>query len=334
MRRAVTLIELLIVLSIIIMVTTAAIPVMAPAIQNRRLRESSRLVSTFISGARARAVETGRPFGVMFEREPGQSYCMRLSYVEVPQAYSGDTINSRLYINLDGAGNIVLQNFVGADALWNGLLKYGDLIRVDSRGPLYFLASAPGVPYSDPMSGQLITTIAGVYLIPPSAVVFPPMAYSSSATPPTGVSFEIYRQPVRSSSAPMQFPEGVVIDLLASCGGTAATSPAFPAPVLYNPYVTFGPGGSVAFVGLPSQQRPSGSMYFLVGKREGMPDASKTSTDENMYDAAKYEHMKNFWVAISQQGRVTVAENGATSNVTDWGNARQFALQGQSVGGR
>ena len=91
----VTLIELLIVITILLMVTAAAIPLMIPALQNRRGREAARLVSSFISAARSRAIETGRPVGVMLERYNGLPFAMSLSYVEVPPTYAGDTVNSK-----------------------------------------------------------------------------------------------------------------------------------------------------------------------------------------------------------------------------------------------
>ena len=40
-----TLIEILVVITILLMVTAAAIPIMAPALENRRMREASRLVA-------------------------------------------------------------------------------------------------------------------------------------------------------------------------------------------------------------------------------------------------------------------------------------------------
>jgi type II secretory pathway pseudopilin PulG len=92
MTAAFTIMELLIVMAILIAVTAAAIPVLAPAVQGRKSREASRLVTSFIAQARTKAIELGRPVGVMFERmESNRLACNRLSMVEVPPLFSGET---------------------------------------------------------------------------------------------------------------------------------------------------------------------------------------------------------------------------------------------------
>ena len=51
-----TLVELLVVIVILLAVTAAAIPVVLPAVENRRIREASRLVTSYMAGARSRAM--------------------------------------------------------------------------------------------------------------------------------------------------------------------------------------------------------------------------------------------------------------------------------------
>src|SRR5262245_54076259 len=50
-RRAMTLIELLVVIIILTTVVAAAIPILSPANDNRRIREAGRSLNTFITGA-------------------------------------------------------------------------------------------------------------------------------------------------------------------------------------------------------------------------------------------------------------------------------------------
>ena len=54
-REGLTLIELLAVIIILTTIVAAAIPIMAPSNDDRRLREATRGLNTFISGAQARA---------------------------------------------------------------------------------------------------------------------------------------------------------------------------------------------------------------------------------------------------------------------------------------
>ncbi len=89
-RRGVTLLELLIVMVILLMITAAAIPIVVPATRNRQMREATRLVTTYLGAAKARAVQTGRPAGVMIERFNGNAFALQMSQVEVPPPYAGD----------------------------------------------------------------------------------------------------------------------------------------------------------------------------------------------------------------------------------------------------
>src|SRR5947207_650634 len=67
-RAGLTLIELLVVLIIVAILTAVTIPVIKPAMDTRKVREATRLVSTMLGAAQTRAVTTGRPAGVWFER--------------------------------------------------------------------------------------------------------------------------------------------------------------------------------------------------------------------------------------------------------------------------
>jgi prepilin-type N-terminal cleavage/methylation domain-containing protein len=320
--RGVTLLELLIVLTIMLMVTAAAIPIMLPAVQNRRMREASRLVSSYITGARARAIETGRPVGVMFERFNGLPFSMNLSYVEVPQPYAGDTVNSRILVTAGGQ----VTSFVSGDTQWNGLLHVGDLLKLDFKGPLYFLVSG-----SSALPQGSVLTAPPWQLLTPTGPPTLPANYSGA----NGVAFQIFRQPVRSSAAPMQLPEGAVIDLASSGLGSGTFNTGTPTSpiVAYNPVVTFSPNGSVDYVGVPQLQRPNNPIFFLLGRRDLMPDASKTGTNENLYDPTTLQHLQNFWISIGYQtGHVSVTEQAV--NAGSVSAARAFAQTVQSTGGR
>ena len=63
-----TLIELLVVIIILTTIVAAAIPIMSPANDDRRLREATRGLNTFITGAQARAIALSRPFGIALKR--------------------------------------------------------------------------------------------------------------------------------------------------------------------------------------------------------------------------------------------------------------------------
>ena len=65
---------------------------MTPA-EERRVREAARAVNVYISSARNRAIEIGRPCGVIFRRANGTNFPTAstvLDQCEVPPTYAGD----------------------------------------------------------------------------------------------------------------------------------------------------------------------------------------------------------------------------------------------------
>ncbi len=131
-RRGVTLVELLVVIFVMLLITAITIPVIAPAMANREVREAARMVDSFINGARTRALQTQHPFGVMLERQPDNpSACTTLSYCEQPDPYVGDYHTS--VVRLLGNGGF------GAWATYNpGTATYTvSLATIDPVFPLF-----------------------------------------------------------------------------------------------------------------------------------------------------------------------------------------------------
>lgn len=64
MRRGFTLIEVLIVITIILIVSAVALPVVVPAIRHREVGEAARLLQGALAGARDDAIRTNGPSGI------------------------------------------------------------------------------------------------------------------------------------------------------------------------------------------------------------------------------------------------------------------------------
>ncbi|MCF0234257.1 MAG: prepilin-type N-terminal cleavage/methylation domain-containing protein, partial [Thermoguttaceae bacterium] len=127
-RRGVTLIELLIVATIMLTLAAASVPTIKPMLERRLTSSGASVVSTYLNRARARAMATNRPCGVTFELYPGTDVLdveydsvndvtvevpagasLVLRQVEVPPYYSGldesavATVPGTYYVD-DGAG--------------------------------------------------------------------------------------------------------------------------------------------------------------------------------------------------------------------------------------
>ncbi len=360
----VTLLELLVVLTIMLMVTAAAIPIVRPALQNRQMRESSRLLQSYVSAARTRAIETGRVCGLMFERSNQLPYSQSVVVAEVPPPYLGDP-GSLIAMDITNAGVIYLMGSLTpgtpaptpptlgtADTSWQNQIRWGDLVQLNS-GTTYILSSTTTLP--DPKAGQVITkstcdpnsmvpgapkwhltTLTGA--VPSQAGFAPPFFY-------LGTTFKIIRQPIRVATSPMELPEGVVVDLINSGVGNGTIPLNATPPVIdWDPVVLFNTGGAMISTSFTSAQLTPivQPLFLLLGKRELMPDVSVSGLDENLYEpntaAPKNEYLKNFWISIGYQtGMATVAEmaaNAGTPASSEISKARQFAKSGQSTGGR
>ena len=372
-RRGVTLIELMVVVSIMLMVTVIAVPAMKPALENRKIREAARSVNVYFGSARNHAIELGRPVGVLFTRDSTQANpCLELQQVEIPAPYAGDVIGNAASVAVtgattlaDGTINYTVQiNFITFNPATNApvaqpllvAFHVGDTIQFGYQGLPYTIQSVSST--TPPIS----SATAKINLPPDYTLPWP--------TPPQGVPFQIARMPefttgvgtlaTQSAVAPMQLPTGTAIDLISSGtnnGFWLGLAPASPVMLIFSP------AGGVYGV---YAQSPSGTpvsygvvdpLYFLVGRRDrvfnvnltgtgsaAIPQISTVATDILPNDGrANWQDTNNLWVTVTPQtGRITTGENAAvpypytagTTNAQAIVLARGFALQGQSKGGR
>lgn len=238
-RRAVTLVELLVVISIMLLLAAVAVPAMRPMMEGRRIREAARAINVYLSSARSEAMRTGRPVGIMLQRLKGQPECsMVIDQAEMPPTYAGDSMDAKVRVQTVNRATGEVRIYVQAGVFTDGLVRTFDRIRFDQQGPWYWLAngpdsSAPGTPnhyYYDFANG---TDIDGDQFIDDPCYLTATLTWATSlgGTPPWPdappspprstdashpVSFEIQRMPVKSNAKPLQLPAGAVVDLAAS----------------------------------------------------------------------------------------------------------------------
>ncbi|MGD9636734.1 MAG: Tfp pilus assembly protein FimT/FimU [Pirellulales bacterium] len=175
-RHALTLIELLVVIIILTTLVSAAIPLMAPTNDDRRLREASRSVNAFISAAQMKAIQLHRPVGVELKRlaqdtnsDPTQVHddnavCIELRYVEQPAPYRGfDRTSSamiarhpdsrrtgqvliRFVARNRGTTGASMPNGWEADLFPPNLIRPGDVIEIDGTRYGLLTLNAGGIP--------------------------------------------------------------------------------------------------------------------------------------------------------------------------------------------
>jgi prepilin-type N-terminal cleavage/methylation domain-containing protein len=194
--RGLTLVELLIVIIILSTLVSAAIPILAPTNDDRRLREATRGANSFISAAQMRAIQLQRPFGVAIKRlsqdtntsgDPDEAHddnavSVEMFYVEQPAPYRGYDRTSGALVarhTVPAATGEVLIRFVlrgtdtpndglptgwDADLFPPGVIRPGDVIEID--GTRYELLA----PHTA-AANVVVNTESGFYQAPASGVV-------------------------------------------------------------------------------------------------------------------------------------------------------------------
>ncbi len=256
-----TLIELLVVIIIMTTLVAAAIPLLAPSNDDRRLREATRGLNTYITGAQTRAISLHRPYGIALKRlsqdtkrAEDNGVCLEVFYVEQQPPYSGFDANSRACVAIHPTrAGLVLVRFVtrgtttaslpvgwSTDLFPSRTIRPGDVVEIngtqfellydndqlkniqlDSDSSTYFEVADKNLP---PQILARPLNDSGQQINPKyddNGNELP----TQPTLPPywTGPApYKILRQATPASDEPYQLPEGTAIDLRASGVGSRA----------------------------------------------------------------------------------------------------------------
>ena len=315
--RAMTMIELLVVITIIMVLTAVMIPTIRYQYRNRALREAERQLNAFIGSAQARAQQLGRPVGIWIERVAGDDTMVRANHsvsvylAEVPLPYSGYLRNS--FVKMTSAGVLTFHlpiireydassgmpiyvddTILGPNNPNNRLIKDGNSFKIqfNYRGP-YYDAIRDGNSY------RLLMNQRHDGRLP-----------AANVDSKTGVPYQIQRLPHKSFSPPLNLPAGAVIDLSVSgtwTGGneflTDAANGNRPVIVMFQPS-----GGieSVIFNNNPPS-RPRGWVHLLIGRQNQVWPTSQFLDEDT--EKGNVMDMNNRWVSIDHRTGSIVSEN-------------------------
>jgi type II secretory pathway pseudopilin PulG len=346
-----TLVELLVSISILMILMAVAARMMNFSVEDRRTREAAREIGVFFGSAQTRAMETGRPCGVMLRQLESQPLCVvGLDQVEVPPPYAGDTLDSVAQVQMptspeglpvfwpDGLRKAVAT----CSSFSSSLVHVDDLIQFNYQGPFYTIKGPDAQP---PPSGDGIVDSAtlelGVDLRQGQMLPWPATGLSPA------VPYQIIRQPRKSAASGLQLPARAVIDLEASGRDIPSATPekdyhnysfsasaghTEPVIIMYSPtggiervYCTYLKNEALNeydYGPLPV----TAPIFLLVGKQERVPSGAAEDT------LANWQDLKDLWVTLNpQSGLATIAEVAKGANLLE---SRQIAREGQGVGGR
>jgi len=363
-RAGVTLVELLVVISILLGLAVLLVRVLPGVLESRRVREAARLVNVFLGTARNRAVEIGRPVGVIFYRDPSlPQACVKLQQAEVPPPYAGDYQNSRILF-MQWQGNVASVRFCKsawdpnindwkpsdempfpaqftAGGVGEGLVNVGDQLQLNYQGHIWII--------TPPAPGQLAIRAGPPFQgYPTWLVCLSSPTGGSTSNIPTGtpLPFQFFRQPVASSVPPVTLPAKTVVDLFDS--GTDSDPKFMVADPNATPVtILFSPTGAVQGYyylcpqhGYFENYHPAvGPLFFLVGRRDrvtldvALPPSQPYTTpaEDGRFNV---RDTNNVWVAVNPQtGMVTTTEVASAPGAT-LAEARRFAREAQRMGGQ
>ena len=242
-RRGLTLVEMLVVITILLIMFAFAAPMIQPAMEQARIREGARLANAAFARARTRAIETGNPVGLLIEpsaNNNGASF--RLGFAQVPVLFAGELTSSTVTIASDGT-----TTFSNADDAIDEHIQVGDLIKFNYQGKKYRIKSkgANGTvwEFTDEDNDVAISV--------------------------TGASFQVFKPPFRSiQTMPTQLPDKICIDIAASGLGDGVFAVGQTTIVLFN---AAGMVEQVYISGNPIT--PTSPIYFLVGNYDSLGTA-------------------------------------------------------------
>ncbi len=345
---------MLITIAIMLMLVTAAVTIMPSLAESRRTREAARMVNIYLSTARNRAMESGRPCGVTFHLLAGTRCVLTADQCEVPPCYEGQTEQSMARVDT-AAGTVHFVDATGGDeVLPANMVRLGDLIQFNRQGVIYSISGLADA------NGFLNGSSFSIAAYDPS----PAPSLPSYAQP---VPFRIFRSPVKSGAEPLQLPAGAVVDVPWSGTGSAYIDPQWNSGTRYTMGQTVGYNGQI-YVAIydvsgvtPSANgrswrqltsltvqfsstgaadrlyfnstyvRPTDQIYLLIGKRERMANPF-VGGNTNESTLTNWQDLKNLWVTVNPHTGLINTEPVASGG--DVAAARALATQGIGMGGK
>jgi prepilin-type N-terminal cleavage/methylation domain-containing protein len=291
-RFGVTLVELLVVVSILSVLTAIMIPRLRVINKDRNIREAARVVGSALAKVNARAVNDGMA-GLMIECNNnfldagGASFAGTRMYTlrSVPP-FIGDDANAFATIGavgVNGLGEPVMGISIPLPlehTATNPLIQAGDQVRLNHSSVLYSVDAIPPGAAPGTLGISLSLGLSGFGQVRPALTV-------GSMVP-----FVVYRQPRKLESSRVDLPDGYMIDFRYS-GPTgamnqavAASSPDADVRIFFNSDGSIDRYTYIDATGTLVPVTMQDSMYLYVAAMEDDPLTQTIFDNSNMWVTA------------------------------------------------
>ncbi len=314
-RKGMTLVELMVVITIMVIMVAVSIPTFKPMLESQRAAGAARVVAGTLQRVRVKAMQDQKTYGlefVRFETAPNTSVQLRLMREQNAWATPEDlrvvVINGTIH-TCSGAWNGANWEWTlesTPDTRWTDVAQTGNKVQFGRQGRFYELASPTTLkqPY------QNLTLPDGID--PATTNKFFDWAAEATVTRPAAGGGLVLAPPV-------VLPRGTIVDFKYSGKGKNGTD--FDGTP-DNPAIMFSPAGFVDGIRDGSSQnflRTNEMVYFCVGEWERQDVAYTEDGKDNLQTPS------NFWVTVhpkSGQVRVTQFASGTTVE-----EVRKFATE-------
>lgn len=331
-RGGFTLVELLVLITVIVTVTAILIPSVKFLLKDRKIREATRVLDAFVVESQTQSLNGGFG-GIWIERDTkSPNTSTRVYRVKSPPPYTGDFLGATCRIEQAGPNNLELLNgidddgnnrvddrFVGlvsfplntaANAI--NLISPGDLIQFDLKGAWFVIESVPsqgGGNFPNYTSPIRVSSASG------------PIPFVAGGGSYVDVPFKVLRMPTRQSGSYVDMPKTTMIDLSKSgltvmdINGNGLFDDVYPngrpvgAEFAYSSTdsirIIFGEDGAMQTVIVNGNAfTPDRSVHLLLAtdERETTTDADPANSIDTLLDGS------NFWLTITRQGTVSTSQ--------------------------
>lgn len=305
-RAGMTLVELLVVVVILLVLAATVLPSIAGSAESRRSREAARIVSSFIAKSQSRSLGRQQWSGFAIVPVNTATYtAIDLFLADVPDPYRGDSTTTTLAGGPSATGTWTGTTSSAADLqTGTSIVRAGDLIRLDGRGPLYQTSSI-SLGSTGTISFQMRSATNSLFENVGQNTHNTPWPFPATSGSHT---FEIFPRPTMSGS-PLTLPDNRCIDLFHSGYGPNNTT----TWTMFN--TVTGAGSNVAVLfdgtgrlrqlvitstsGAVSRTAITGPMFLLVGRIDRAGQAySATLSSTNNSLGANWQYPDSTWIAI------------------------------------
>jgi prepilin-type N-terminal cleavage/methylation domain-containing protein len=284
-RRGMTLVELLVVISILGLLAVTVIPNISNTSDRRKVREAARALSSFIAGGQSRALGSRNGGGVWIDLLPNGisngtialGAAIDLADADVGMSYAGDSTSSKVAFSYTTLSTTAAVTFTGGcTPPSNG----NNLIRLENSPALFRFTSTSGTTGEISMRSDANQTIANTFW---------PRSGSS-------VSYEIIGPPTRSPANTLTLGDGVAIDLYHSSSGTT-TFPNLTAPTSIA-------SGTAFQILYDSAGRPQYLACNGLRTAINEPLFLLVASIESIQSSGSLAPVDGYWVAIDPRGGI------------------------------